>query len=66
MFLVFSDHFDVLMSKVFFKNKNYHFNAFLSEKYFEKQPLPQSQILPPTNVDSYMVECRIFFNPLFF
>jgi hypothetical protein len=34
---MFSDHFNVLMSKIIFKNKKYYFNAFSSEKYFEKQ-----------------------------
>jgi len=35
---VFSDHFYMLMSIFFLKNKNiYYFNMFLSEKYFEKQ-----------------------------
>jgi hypothetical protein len=34
---VFSDDFDVLMSKIKKKTeKKYHFNAFSSEKYFKK------------------------------
>ena len=39
---MFSDRFDMLISKIFFLKK-YHFNIFLSKKYFESQPLPQSQ-----------------------
>jgi len=39
---MFSNHFDVLISKIFFKNI-YYFNVFLSENHFEKQPLSHSQ-----------------------
>ena len=42
---MFSDHFDMLMSKIFFKKiKKLHFDIFLSEKHFELLPPPQSQI----------------------
>jgi hypothetical protein len=41
---IFSDCFDVLMSKIIFKNKKNYFNVFLSEKYFEPSPLLQLQI----------------------
>jgi hypothetical protein len=41
-FLLFSNRFDVLISKIILKNI-YYFNTFLSEKYFEKQLLPHSQ-----------------------
>ena len=38
---MFSDHFDVLMSKIiFFKIKKYYFNTFTSKKHFEKQLQP--------------------------
>jgi hypothetical protein len=43
-FLVFSDHFDALISKIIFKKlKKKYFDAFPSEKHFEKQPQPHSQ-----------------------
>jgi hypothetical protein len=35
IFLVFSNHFDVLMSKIIFL-KNHYFDAFPSKKHFEK------------------------------
>jgi hypothetical protein len=37
IFLVFLDHFDVLISKIILKKyKKNNFNIFLSEKHFEK------------------------------
>jgi len=41
-FFVFSDRFDMLMSKLIFLKK-YYFNIFSSEKYFKSQSLPHSQ-----------------------
>jgi hypothetical protein len=41
---MFSDRFDMLMSKIFLKNKKYYFNTFPSKKYFEKQPQLHFQI----------------------
>jgi len=36
IFLAFSDRFDVLISKLIFKNKNkYYFDIFSSKKYFK-------------------------------
>jgi hypothetical protein len=44
IFLVFSDHFDALISKIIFKKqKKHHLDDFPSEKHFEKQPQPHSQ-----------------------
>jgi len=40
---MFSDRFDVLISKIIFKNKKLHFDTFLNKKHFELPPLPQSQ-----------------------
>jgi len=37
IFLVFSDHFDALISKIIFLNKKCYFNTFPSKKHFEKQ-----------------------------
>jgi ssDNA-specific exonuclease RecJ len=34
---MFLDHFDALMSKIFFKKK-YYFDTFPNKKHFEKQP----------------------------
>ena len=46
-FFMFSDRFDVLMSKINFINKKkYYFDTFLNENHFEKQPLPHSQTPP--------------------
>ena len=36
---MFSNHFDILISKIIFKKK-YYFDAFPSKKHFEKQPQP--------------------------
>ena len=41
------DHFDVLMSKIIFKNKKYYFHIFLNEKHFKKQPQLQSHSKHP-------------------
>jgi hypothetical protein len=32
---MFLDYFDVLVSKIIYKNKKYYFDVFLSEKHFE-------------------------------
>ena len=39
---MFSDRFDVRISKIFFFLKKHHFDTFLTEKHFELQPQPQS------------------------
>jgi hypothetical protein len=39
------DRFNVLMSKINFKNKINYFNVFQNKKYFKKQQLPQFQTL---------------------
>ena len=46
--MVFLNHFKVLMSKIIFKNKKYHFDVFLNKKHFEKQPQPHFQTCPKT------------------
>jgi hypothetical protein len=43
---MFLNNFDVLILKIFFKNKKYYFNIFLIKKYFKKQQLPPSQTPP--------------------
>jgi hypothetical protein len=47
-FLVFSNHFDVIILKIIFLKKKHYFDTFPSEKYFEKKPLPDTQILSTT------------------
>jgi hypothetical protein len=37
--------FDVLVSKIIFKNEKNYFDAFQHEKHFEKQPQPYFQTL---------------------
>jgi hypothetical protein len=44
MLLVFSNHFEVLMSKMILKK--YHWHVFWHEKLFEKQPQPHCQTNP--------------------
>jgi len=40
-FLVFSNYFDALMSKIILKKeKKHYFNVFPSEKHFKKEPQP--------------------------
>jgi len=39
---MFSDRFNVLMSKIIFLNKKLHFDVFLNKNHFEPSPLPQS------------------------
>jgi hypothetical protein len=38
---MFSNRFDMLISKIFFKK--YYFNIFLNKKYFKAQPQPRFQ-----------------------
>ena len=40
---MFLDHFDVLISKMIFKKKIYHFDIFRHYKHFKKVPQPHSQ-----------------------
>jgi hypothetical protein len=37
------DRFDALISKIVFKNKKHHFDAFWHKKHFEKQSQPHFQ-----------------------
>ena len=43
IFLVFLDHFDVLMPIIIFFKKKYYFDIFPSEKHSKKQPQPHSR-----------------------
>jgi len=47
-FLIFLDYFDMLISKIIFKNKKYHFNIF-----FKKIILKNNYRQPITNISSH-------------
>jgi hypothetical protein len=36
IFFIFSDYFDILISKIIFKNKKNYFDALPNKKHFEK------------------------------
>ena len=59
---MFLDYFDMLISKIIFKNKKkYYFNTFPSKKHFEKQSQPQTNPIQDKKIFVNLILVDLFF-----
>ena len=59
---MFLNHFNLLISKIIFKNKNkYYFNTFPSKKHFEKQSQPQTNPIQDKKIFVNLILVDLFF-----
>jgi hypothetical protein len=59
---MFLNHFNLLISKIIFKNKKkYYFNTFSSKKHFEKQLQPQTNPIHDKKIFVNLILVDLFF-----
>jgi len=59
---MFLNHFNLLISKIIFKNKKkYYFNTFPNKKHFEKQSQPQTNPIQDKKIFVNLILVDLFF-----